>query len=108
MVFRTNGWIDFPGGRIEEHETDLAEALRREVREETSLEIDVGEPFVTGIARGNTVFLVGYRCRYRSGDVILSEEHRSFRWVDRSDYGALDDGSIAFEMLRCYFEGPAP
>ena len=41
-----NEGLDFPGGKIQIGELDLPEALRREVREETSLEIEVGEPFV--------------------------------------------------------------
>jgi 8-oxo-dGTP pyrophosphatase MutT (NUDIX family) len=39
--------LDYPGGKIQEGETDLVESLKREIREETGLEIFVGEPFVT-------------------------------------------------------------
>jgi 8-oxo-dGTP pyrophosphatase MutT (NUDIX family) len=34
--------LDLPGRRIDDGESDLEEALRREVREETGVEIDVG------------------------------------------------------------------
>ena len=103
VVFFPDGWLDFPGGRIEVGESDIVEALKREVREETSLEIEVGEPFATWLGRGETVYLVGYRCRYISGEVQLSDEHGGSRWVGETEYHELDDGSAPFEALRRYF-----
>jgi 8-oxo-dGTP pyrophosphatase MutT (NUDIX family) len=104
LVFFHNGWLDFPGGRIDEGELDLVESLKREVREETSLEIDVGAPHATWIGRGGSVYLVGYRCRYVSGNVVLSEEHASFQWVDAGSYSRFDDGSAPYRALSSYFE----
>lgn len=105
VVFRFNGWFDFPGGRIEDGENDFTAALQREIREETSLEVEVGAPFTTWLGRGDRVYLVGYRCRYLSGDVFLSAEHVDHRWVDAETFGVLDDGSAPFEVLRRYFLG---
>jgi 8-oxo-dGTP pyrophosphatase MutT (NUDIX family) len=103
VVFFPNGRLDFPGGRIDEGESDIVEALKREVREETTLEIEVGEPFATWLGRGETVYLVGYRCRYLTGEVQLSDEHGAFKWVGEADYADLDDGSPPFQALRKYF-----
>jgi 8-oxo-dGTP diphosphatase len=109
ILFRTNGFFDLPGGRIESGETDVIEALLREVREETSLEMDTGGPFVTWIGnaarlgRDNSIYLVGYGCRYVSGEVQLSDEHSAFRWVSSANYQELDDGSDAFKALQRYF-----
>ena len=103
VVFFPNGWLDFPGGRINDGESDLVEALKREVREETTLEIEVGAPFATWLGRGETVFLIGYRCRYVSGKIELSHEHRTYQWVDGDSYRELDDGSPPFEALARYF-----
>ena len=104
VVFFPNGWLDFPGGRIEEGESDLVESLKREVREETNLEVEVGTPFATWLGRGETVYLVGYRCRYVVGEVELSNEHNDYRWVDGSTYRSLDDGSAPFRALAQYFD----
>jgi 8-oxo-dGTP diphosphatase len=104
LVFFPNGWLDFPGGRIEEGERDLTASLKREVVEETALEIEVGHPFATWLSRVAAVYLVGYRCRYLSGEVVLSEEHGSYRWVGAESYREFDDGSPPFEALRTYFE----
>jgi len=106
VVFRQNGWMDYPGGRINEGETDLVASLQREVREETALEVEVEAPFATWLSLGSAVYLVGYRCRYLAGEVVLSDEHTSYRWVNRTNFAALDDDSAPFHALRRYFEPP--
>lgn len=86
--------IDYPGGKIQQGETSLAESLKREVREETGLEISVGNPFITWMSElpkshhnaGKKVFLIGYKCDYISGEVALSNEHDKFYWVTKDNY----------------------
>lgn len=103
--------LDFPGGKIQEGETDMTEALRREVREETTLEIEIGEAFSTwyfvfGPDHRNAnkkVYLVGFKCKYKSGEVKLSDEHHEFKWVDKNTYQQLNDGSQYFAALKKYF-----
>jgi 8-oxo-dGTP diphosphatase len=103
--------LDFPGGKIQEGEADFTESLKREVRDETGLEIEVGDPFVTWYYEfkpghrnfGKTVYLVGFRCRYVSGEVGLSDEHDTFRWVSKEDFRTMDDGSVYFGALEKYF-----
>lgn len=104
--------LDFPGGKIQEGELDFPEALRREVREETGLEIEIGDPFCVWHWQfppghrngGKKVFLVGFRCKYVSGEVTISDEHNGHRWVSAEDYRELDDQSDYFAALRKYFE----
>jgi len=102
--------LDFPGGRIKETEImnvsreSLTTSLQREVFEETGLEIEIGEPFAAWFyKRKKTVFLVGYECKYASGQVNLSDEHYKYEWVDKSNYKAVDDNSDYFEALENYF-----
>lgn len=110
VMFFPNGWLDLPGGRIEVGETDLVSALKREVREETSLEIEVGETFATSLARDAAVYLVVYKCSYVSGEVALSDEHSGYRWVNRHDFPEVDDGTSPFtlDVLRRYFDEEPP
>lgn len=110
--------LDFPGGKIQVGEAKDAEAsslfrsLQREVREETGLEIEVGDPFVVWYHEfpknhrnyPKVVYLVGFRCKYVSGEIKLSDEHNKFRWVDKNDYVEVDDGSDYFDTLKKYFE----
>ncbi len=103
VVYFPNGWLDLPGGRIDEGETDIVAALKREVREETTLEIDVGAPFATWLGRGAKVFLVGYRCKYVSGEVRLSDEHSAYQWVNATNFRDLEDQSGPFPVLGQYF-----
>ncbi len=104
--------LDFPGGKIQEDEEDLMESLKREVREETGLEIEVGEPFATWTKilpaehkfAGKKIYFVAYRCKYISGDIKLSDEHNQFRWVTKENYHETDDGTPFFQILKKYFE----
>lgn len=103
--------LDFPGGKIQEGETDLTESLKREVREETGLEIAKGDVFITWYNvygpkhrnAGKKVYLVGFRCKYVSGEVTLSDEHSEYKWVDKDSYRSLDDGSDYFKAIEKYF-----
>jgi len=103
--------LDFLGGKVQEGETDLHEALKREVREETGLEIEIVEPFFTWYNEfpanhrnaGKKVFLVGFRCEYISGEVKLSDEHDEYRWIGKNDYKSTNDGTDYFKVLEKYF-----
>ena len=110
--------LDFPGGKIQDGEakdgdaSSLFRSLQREVREETGLEIEVGNPFVVWYHEfpknhrnyPKVVYLVGFKCKYVSGDIKLSDEHNKFKWVDKNDYAEVDDGSDYFDALKKYFE----
>lgn len=105
--------LDFPGGKIQEGEKDFLEALRREVREETNLEIEIGEPFVTWrfdfgpdhLKAGKKIYMVGFKCKYLSGDVRLSDEHSEFYWVNKENYREVDPKSNWHWILDKYFLG---
>ncbi len=112
VLFDPQLGLDFPGGKIQVGENDFDEALRREVREETGLEIEINSPFhrwyydfpAKHRNAGKQVYLIGFRCFYRSGEVHLSDEHNKFQWVSKEDHRSLDDGSEYFRALQKYFE----
>ena len=111
LVLKANFGIDFPGGKIQEGEADFTKALKREVKEETSLTIQVGKIFATWQVRiekghkneGKKVFLLGYKCKYLFGNVKLSHEHIGYKWVDKDDYQELYEDNTTYKMLENYF-----
>jgi len=110
--------IDIPGGKVQEGENDFPSALKREVKEETSLTIDIIRPFHTDYWEfppdslhrnaGKQIYLIYFFCRYVSGEVKISEEHDWHKWIDQSEiekyfhtktrlYNALSD---YFRLLK--------
>jgi len=98
--------LDFPGGKYRWGE-NIEDELRREVIEETGLEIEIGKPFITWTAEhagGKVkVFLIGYLCEYKSGEITLSEEHNKFEWIDKNGIDRWKEETKYFEALEEYF-----
>lgn len=88
-------WIP-PGGRLEYSESPL-EALEREVKGETSLEIEPGEPigmyhFFTGPENnGDQVTLTLFRTESFEGEIDMDSEHvqedglKDYRWMSAEE-----------------------
>lgn len=77
---------EFPGGRVEETETD-ATALEREVRHRLGVGILVGQliSFVSHPYERYTVDLYLYDCRITDGDPQPLAVH-DFKWVKSSEF----------------------
>lgn len=112
--------LDFPGGKIQEGEvvngdvSSLIRSLKREVKEETGLDIEIFDPFAVWYHEflkehrnyGKNTYLVAFRCKYVSGELQLSDEHDKFKWVNKDNYQEVDDGSDYFDVLEKYFNIP--
>ncbi len=75
-----------PGGHVEPGESD-AEALRREVREETGLDVEVGP--VAGTLRRERFHITDHVCRVVGGSLRAGSDAADVRWVQRSDLAEL-------------------
>jgi 8-oxo-dGTP diphosphatase len=77
---------EFPGGRVEEGETDL-HALRREVRHRLGAEIDVGKliSFVSHPYEHYVIDLFLYECALAGASLEAKNVH-AFRWVTSAEF----------------------
>lgn len=71
--------FDIPGGRLEFGEK-VEDGIKREVKEELWIEVEIGKPNrVRGFVK-NDVHLVGitFLAKYTGGEIVLSFEHTNF------------------------------
>jgi 8-oxo-dGTP diphosphatase len=85
------GRYHLPGGRVEVGEP-FDVALRREVKEETGLEVEIDKPVYVGewhpVIRGeeNQIIAVFFLCTPTTHDITLSSEHDRYVWADPASY----------------------
>ncbi len=93
------GEWSIPGGRVEFGET-LAEAARREVAEETGLDVVVGEVvgWVERISADHHFVIVDFAVTVIGGTLRAGDDAAVARWVGVDDLGSvkLVDGLLAF------------
>ena len=99
------GW-SLPGGLLDRGERP-AEAVVREVREETGLDVEVGLPVATAVdARVRRVDVV-YRLRVDERPrVAVGGEAQGFRWIALDDLRDADDSTRAIVRVLRRSERP--
>jgi len=98
------GLWSVPGGKVERSEY-LSDALRREVREETGLEIDVGElaGFFEVIGDDNHYVIMDFLSTYSGSDVPRpGDDVDRVRWVPLDDIHSLDCTPRFVEFLTAW------
>ncbi len=98
------GFWSLPGGILETGER-LADGVRREVREETGLEVEPYELFevferIIPDGEGGTEYhyvLIDYLCRVAGGSLAAADDAASAAWIaqDELDALAVTEGTLA-------------
>jgi 8-oxo-dGTP pyrophosphatase MutT (NUDIX family) len=95
LLLNERGEWDLPGGRPDAGEDHRA-ALRREVREETGLEVEVGaaiDGHLFEVLPGRFVRILPFACRpVGASAIVLSHEHLEMRWQPVGDLGEIIAG----------------
>ncbi len=95
---RDNGHWEPPGGILELGE-DIIDGLRREVAEETGLQVEPSA--LTGVyknmARG--IIALVFRCRHAAGAATLTSETTEIYWATRDEVTGLADQAYAVRVL---------
>jgi len=112
LLCRSHKWEDkyvIPGGHIEWGEK-MEEALKREILEETGLQIHdirligLQESIFSEKYHSRKHFIfIDYLCRSDSAEVRLNDEAESYLWIDPQECKDLDLGGFTASLLERVF-----
>jgi 8-oxo-dGTP pyrophosphatase MutT (NUDIX family) len=80
-------WL-LPGGRVDVGETDFEEALKRELKEELSVnEVKVMQPLGTALSDTGLTVALAFLCEVldMQNMRLKEDEHTEFRWVKKEE-----------------------
>ncbi|PZO29339.1 MAG: DNA mismatch repair protein MutT [Flavobacteriaceae bacterium] len=95
---------EFPGGKLEDGEGEI-NCIKREIKEELNIEIDVISQLSNSVFDYETfkINLIPFIANYVSGEIILSE-HKDYKLLDKSELLNLDwaeaDLPVVEEFLK--------
>ncbi|WP_329127870.1 NUDIX hydrolase [Streptomyces sp. NBC_01465] len=100
-----NGAWEPPGGVLEIHESP-EDGARREIREETGLDVEVER--LTGVYKNLSRGIVAlvFRCRVSGGVARPTDETRAVDWLTPDEVTARMTEAYAVRLLDAWSDGP--
>jgi 8-oxo-dGTP diphosphatase len=98
---RDNAHWEPPGGVLE-HGERIKDGVRREVKEETGLDV---EPVVlTGVYKNmqHDIIALVFRCRVVGGDLATNPEVTAFQWASKDEIAELVSEAFAIRIYDAY------
>jgi ADP-ribose pyrophosphatase YjhB (NUDIX family) len=104
---RDNHHWEPPGGVLELAEA-IEDGLRREVREETGLDIEPDT--LSGVYKNMNRGIVAlvFRCKVTGGQLTTNDEVAAFRWADEDTIRQLTSEAYAVRLLDGLRNGTSP
>jgi ADP-ribose pyrophosphatase YjhB (NUDIX family) len=104
---RDNQHWEPPGGVLELNET-IQDGLRREIREETGLDIEPDA--LTGVYKNmpRGIIALVFRCKITGGHLVTNDEVTTFQWADQTDIRQLTSEAYAVRLLDALHQGATP
>lgn len=98
------GKWEFPGGKIEEGETE-ENCIVREIKEELNIDVDLGErlPSVVHNYPARSIELIPFMAEYRSGEIRLTE-HQQYRLLAKAELETLDWAEADIPIVKAVME----
>ena len=95
---------EFPGGNLEENEGEI-DCIKREIKEELNIEIEVLEKLSNSIYDYGTfkINLIPFLSNYVSGEIILFE-HKDYKLLDKSELLNLDWAEADLPIVEEYLK----
>ena len=96
---------EFPGGKKEKNES-YKECLKREIKEELDLEIEIVErlpSFTYRFSNKERIKLIPFRCKALSRDINLTE-HQEIKWLGKEHLKKLDWAEADIAIVNYYIQ----
>lgn len=95
---------EFPGGKLEQDETEV-ECIKREIKEELEIEIEVGRRLTPSLYDypNFTIELIPYISEYKNGSLILNE-HSQHLLLNKEELNGLDWAEADIPIVNEYIQ----